>query len=146
MCSHIASILFYLEAVVRIQGTQPTCSMEKYQWIIPAYLKNAEYLPIKDIDFTSFQGKKKKLHEEIHEGGNDAATAQQTAARGKKSTESEMETLFANLSIGGSKLASHISLSYHSLLQVCQFIEIELTFEMVQSVEKATRSQSNSKP
>ena len=43
------------------------------------------------------------------------------------------------------QLASHISLSYPSLLQVCQSIEIELTSEMAQSVEKATRSQSNSK-
>jgi len=125
-------------------------------------------LPIKDIDFTSAQGKKRKLDEEIHESGNDA--------RGKESTESEMEILFANLSNGGSKplilslipeyshkyvpkstldsfpvplkslqLASHISLSYPSLLQVCQSIEIELTSEMAESVEKATRSQSNSK-
>jgi len=41
--------------------------------------------------------------------------------------------------------ASHFNLDYPSLLQVCKSIEIELTSEMAQSVEKATRSQSNSK-
>ena len=43
------------------------------------------------------------------------------------------------------QFASHISLSYPSLLQVWQSTEIELTSKMAQSVEKATWSQSNSK-
>ena len=60
VCSHIASILFYLEAVVKIQGTSPTCTQEKCQWIIPSFLKNAEYLPtvglliFEDIKFRGF--------------------------------------------------------------------------------------------
>ena len=60
-CSHIAAILFYIEAVVRLQGAKPTCTQEKCQWIIPSYLKTIEYLPLKDIDFTSVQGKKESL-------------------------------------------------------------------------------------
>ena len=176
VCSHIASILFYLEAVVKIQGISPTCTQEKCQWIIPSFLKNAEYLPIKDLDFTSAKGKKRKLDEAIDEEGNDDATEHGATAMGKESTASELETLFANLSVGGTKplvlslipehsdeyvpkstldtfpvplkslqQSSHITLSYPSLLQACKSIEIELTLEMAQSVEKATRSQSNSK-
>jgi len=34
-----------------------------FGWIIPSFLKTAEYLPLKNIDFTSVQGKKKKLDE-----------------------------------------------------------------------------------
>lgn len=59
-CTHIAAILFYLEAVSRAQGvitpTQNQCS-----WVVPSYLKSAEYLPVKNIDFTSAKGKKRKL-------------------------------------------------------------------------------------
>lgn len=176
VCSHIASILFYLETLVRIQGTQPTCTQEKCQWVIPSYLRNAEYLPIKDIDFTSAKGKKRKLDDAIQQDGDDETTEQRAITMGKESTESEMETLFDNLSHGGTKplvlslipeysdeyvpkstldtfpvplkslqQSSHISLSYPRLLQVCESIEIELTCEMAQSVEKATQSQSSSK-
>ena len=51
-CSHIAAVLFYLEALARMQGTK-MCTQEECQWIIPSYLKAIEYLLIKDIDFTS---------------------------------------------------------------------------------------------
>ena len=116
------------------------------------------------------------MDETIDQDGNDDATEHGTTAMGKESTASEMETLFANLSVGGTKSlvlslipeysdeyvpkstldtfpvplkslqqSSHIALSYPSLLQACKSIEIELTLEMAQSVEKATGSQSNSK-
>ena len=56
-CTHIAAVLFYLEAVTRLQDkeTTPQC---KCEWIIPSYLKNVEYLPVKDIDFTSKRKRK----------------------------------------------------------------------------------------
>ena len=44
-CSHIAAVLFYLEALARMQGTK-TCTQEECQWIIPSYLKAVEYLPM----------------------------------------------------------------------------------------------------
>ena len=58
-----------------------------------SYLKNAEYLPIKDVNFTSAQSKKRKLDEIIHQDGNDEATVRQGTARGTESTESEMDML-----------------------------------------------------
>ena len=63
-CTHIAAVLFYLEAAARIQGKQ-TSTQRKCEWIMPSFLKNVEYLPIKDIDFTSANGKKRKLDERI---------------------------------------------------------------------------------
>ena len=65
-CTHIAGVLFYLEAVVRIQGTM-TCTESQCEWVIPAYVKSIDYQPIKNIDFTSASGKKRKLDEMIEE-------------------------------------------------------------------------------
>ena len=42
-CTHIAAVIFYLEAVARLQGKQ-TSTERKCEWIIPSYLKNVEYL------------------------------------------------------------------------------------------------------
>ena len=64
-CTHIAAILFYLEVIARIQGTTTTCTQQTCQWIIPAYFKKIDYLPIKNIDFTSALGKKRKLDQII---------------------------------------------------------------------------------
>ena len=63
-CSHVAAVLFYLEATVRIQGQQ-TSTQRKCQWIMPSFQKNVQYLPIKDIDFTSAKSKKRKLDHTI---------------------------------------------------------------------------------
>ena len=48
-CTHIAAVLFYLEAVAPLQGMK-TVTDSECSWIIPFYLKSAQYLPIKDID------------------------------------------------------------------------------------------------
>ena len=60
-CTHIAAVLFYLEAVARLQGMKTVTESGECSWIIPSYLKSAQYLPIKDIDFTSARGLKRKL-------------------------------------------------------------------------------------
>ena len=53
-----------METLARMQGTK-TCTQEECQWIIPSYQQTVEYLSIKDIDFTSAKGKKRKLDEII---------------------------------------------------------------------------------
>jgi len=59
-CTHLAAVLFYLKVVARLQGMK-TVTESECSWIIPSYLKSAHYLPIKDIDFTSARGLKRKL-------------------------------------------------------------------------------------
>ena len=61
-CTHVAATLFYVEAVVRIQGSK-TCTQSQCTWIIPSYVKPIDYQPIKKIDFTSAAGKKRKIDE-----------------------------------------------------------------------------------
>ena len=63
-CTHVAAVLFYLEAVYRVKGAKATTDSQ-CGWIVPTYLKSAEYLPVKDIDFTSARGLKRKLDEVI---------------------------------------------------------------------------------
>ena len=141
-----------------------------------SYLKNVEYLPFRNIDFTSAQGKKRKLDAAIDQDGHVRTSTPCVTARGEESTDSEMEKLFTSFSLGGTKPlilslipkysddyvprstldtfpvplkslqeSRYLTLSYPKLLQVCESLNIQLTGEMAQSVEKATRSQTNSK-
>ena len=59
-CTHVAAVLFYLEAAARIQGNQ-TSTQRKCEWIMPSFQKNVQYLPVKDMDFTSARAKKENL-------------------------------------------------------------------------------------
>ena len=108
-CNHISSVLFYLEASARLYRTSKTCTDEACKWIIPSYQKEMQYLPIKDIDFTSARGKKRTLDNQIKavdaEDVEDveAVELEQPKKIGSKSTESELALLFQNLSTGGTK-------------------------------------------
>ena len=62
-CTHIAAVLFYLEAVHRFEEAK-TCTQGLYTWSVPT-LKKINYLSIKDIDLTSAKGKKRKLDQSL---------------------------------------------------------------------------------
>jgi len=72
-------------------------------------LKEAQYLSIKDIDFTSVRGKKQTLYDRIKGAGvedvedTEACELEQPKKIGSKSTEAELSSLFQNLSTGGTK-------------------------------------------
>ena len=59
-CTHAGAVLFYMEAAARLQGNQ-TSTQRKCEWIMPSFQTNVQYLPIKDIDFTSARAKKGNL-------------------------------------------------------------------------------------
>ena len=63
-CSHIASVLFYLEATTRIHG-KPACTQVKCSWILPTYVSEVPYARAKDIDFSSAKKLKEKLDQKI---------------------------------------------------------------------------------
>ena len=64
ICTHVAAILFYLETLYRIARIK-TPTEGPCNWIMSTFLKSAEYHSIKNIDFTSPKGKKRKLDETI---------------------------------------------------------------------------------
>ena len=63
-CSHVASIIFYLEISTRV-NEKLTCTQVKCSWILPATVKNVDYLRMKDIDFTSARKMKSDLDKSI---------------------------------------------------------------------------------
>ena len=63
-CSHVASVLFYIEAVTRIQG-KLACTQTKCTWILPTYVREVPYSKVRDIDFSSAKKLKKTLDQRI---------------------------------------------------------------------------------
>ena len=58
-CTHIAALLFSLEATVKVRATR-TVTDEKSYWL-PASMRGVTYNKIEDIDFTSAKSKKKRV-------------------------------------------------------------------------------------
>ena len=63
-CSHIASAMFYIEAVTRIQG-KLACTQAKCTWILPTYVNEVPYAKVRDIDFSSAKKLKSALEQKI---------------------------------------------------------------------------------
>ena len=60
-CSHIASVLFYVEVLTRM-NEKPSCTQVKCSWILPNPVQKVDYLRVKDINFTSA----KKMRNDQH--------------------------------------------------------------------------------
>ena len=109
-CTHVAAVLFYLEAYARIRGKQ-TCTQGECEWIIPSFKAKMEYLPIKDVDFTSAMGKKRKLDERIDvDSESQSHDAPQTRSRAAKKavnlpSDEQMDAFYECLSACGRKPA-----------------------------------------
>ena len=107
VCTHVAAILFYLEALYRMRG-QETCTQQMCQWILPSFQKNVQYLPVANIDFTSAYTKKRKLDNAID--NLSTATLERTIAKDRATrkelpSHEEMEQFYECLSKSKSKPA-----------------------------------------
>ena len=58
-CSHVASVLFYIEAWTRILG-KLSCTQVKCTWLLPSYVKEVPYARVRDIHVSS--ARKLKAH------------------------------------------------------------------------------------
>lgn len=100
-CSHIASVLFYIEAWIRING-KLACTQVKCSWLLPTYVNEVSYEKIRDIDFSSSKKLKENLDQKINslqEKGvkkerNDRMPSSYKAA---SPTAEEITTLFRKL-------------------------------------------------
>ena len=102
--------MFYLEAAARIQGITSTYTQESCQWIIPSNLKEVEYLPVEDINFTSARGMKRTLDGKIkslidseERDVSDPCVCEKSKKIGSRSTEADLTPLYQNLSVIGTK-------------------------------------------
>ena len=73
-CSHVASALFYIEAITRIQG-KLACTQVKCTWVLLMYVNEVPYARAKDINFSFAQKLKTTMDLQIESlpqnaGGN----------------------------------------------------------------------------
>ena len=59
-CSHVACVLFYLEAWTKL-NRKVSCTQVKCSWNLPAYVREVEYARVRDINFTSARKMKADL-------------------------------------------------------------------------------------
>lgn len=71
-CSHVAAVLYYVEAAVNIRN-KPTVTEERAYWLLPRPTKEVRYARIADIDFTSAQTKRQRLDAAINDLHNTCA-------------------------------------------------------------------------
>ena len=104
-CTHVAAVLFYLEAQSRLHGNE-TCTQHQCKWIMPTFQKNMEYLPVKSIDFSSAKSKKKKLDDTIDSAPNLSAPCPiewSVSNPANKPSVDEMNNLYSNISTSKTK-------------------------------------------
>ena len=63
-CSHIASVLFYLEAWTKKNG-RLACTQVKCSWLLPTFVKQVECEKVREINFTSARKMKNYLDPKI---------------------------------------------------------------------------------
>lgn len=170
-CSHVASLLFYTEVWTRLNG-KLSCTQVKCSWILPTYVKEISYCPVRDINFMSAKKMRKVLDSAVDAAPvNDSQKPQRPCKQYMPSpTVNEMEDLYKALSnckvkpvalslvqpyakefvaksrdiptISDLFSESYLEFEYHDLLKVCSSVEISITDEDVQKIEEDTRDQS----
>ena len=100
--SHTASVLFYIEAWIRI-NEKLACTQVKCSWIIPTYVNEVSYERVKDINFSSSKKLKENLDQKMNSledkaakpAGNYCITSSYKAA---PPSAKEIETLLTKFS------------------------------------------------
>lgn len=99
-CSHIASVLFYLETFNRLRG-KLSCTEMKCAWIMPTFVKDVPYLEVEDIDFRSAKKLKQELDAKIETLGSQTAEAtdqpEKNTSVAEAPNEYEMKEFYAKL-------------------------------------------------
>ena len=105
-CSHIASVLFYLEVWTKING-RLACTQVKCSWILPTYVKQVEYEKAREINFTSARKMKNDLDTKIENLPNVSSPVDSAEGNISKDipipSKPEMDALYAKLSKSRSK-------------------------------------------
>ena len=100
-CSHIASVLFYIEAWIRING-KLACTQVQCSWLLPTYVNEVSYERVKDIDFSSSKKLKENLYQKINSLEDKAAKPAgnyriQSSYKAAPPSAEEIGTLFTKL-------------------------------------------------
>ena len=63
-CSHVASVLFYLEIFNRIRG-KISCTQMKSYWLLPSFIKDISFAEVRNINFKSAKKLKNDLDQTV---------------------------------------------------------------------------------
>ena len=170
-CSHVASVLFYVEAWTRING-KLACTQVKCTWILPTYVNEVTYAPVKDINFKSAKRLKNELDDKIDKSKAPdlCNTPEVPSTASCVPTDEEMGTFFAKLNETNVKPAilsliapysdqfvlksrriptlsdlydpANLKLSYPELLKKCSEIDVSLSDDELEVIEQDTRDQA----
>lgn len=184
-CSHVASVLYYVESWTKIHG-KLACTQVKCTWLLPSYVNEVPYAPISEIVFNSASKLKQDLDEAIDSNASAAAnnnckpreikqntTVQPVHVPGISPTDEEIGDLMEELSkckvapvclslvhpyyeqfvlksrgiqtVTDLYSTENIKLSYPELLKKCNEIDLNITTEEIEIIEKETREQSKGK-
>ena len=102
-CSHVASVLFYIEAWTRIHG-KLACTQVKCTWLLPTYVTEVPYARVRDINFKSARKLKAELDTKIDSIGEKLAGVSDSFIKEGKNlvsnqipTDREMRTFYERL-------------------------------------------------
>ena len=109
-CSHIASVLFYLEAWTKV-NERLSCAQIKCPWIIPSFANKVEYSHVCDISFKSAKKMKadksiENLNEGLQVSENSEVFTESPVQKPEAPapTQAEMENFYFDLSKCKTKL------------------------------------------
>ena len=99
-CSHVASMLFYIEAWTRI-CSKLFCTNVKSKWLLPSFVKHVPYAKMWHMNLTSARILKADLDEKINNVGENREATPFTGSRRELtvqvSTEADMENFDKSL-------------------------------------------------
>ena len=91
-CTHVASLLFAIEATVKIRDSK-TVTEEKAYWLLPSPFKNIEYKEVRKMDFTSSRLKKKELDLSIQSSDSSLNKSSTSSSSSSSTSFSSSSTL-----------------------------------------------------
>ena len=172
-CSHVASVMFYIEAVTRIQG-KLACTQAKCTWILPTYVNEVPYAKVRDIDFSSAKKLKSTLEQKIEITGeaSDKSLEQRCDKYANAiPSDAEIQEVYAKLNACKIKAVAlsliepyadqfidesrtlpiipdlfetkNLELEYPELLKMCVQVTLGVSEEHINKVEVSTRDQAS---
>ena len=104
-CSHVASLLFYIEAAVRLREKK-TVTGEKAYWMLPSSYKEVPYSEVSNINFSTPTSLKKKFDEFLEgEATETAPVINESTPLIKEPSSEQLSMFFKELSLSGMKLS-----------------------------------------
>ena len=103
-CSHVGSLLFAIEAAVKIRNSA-TVTQTKAYWLLPSGINKVEYAEVNDINVTSTKTRKKQMDKCFVNGEHVSPSSNKPAVHAAPPTSHELDTFVQQLSTSGSRPA-----------------------------------------